>query len=98
MHALLDEKIGKVTDPKKYLGGHAICEKNCECGLALVVLEHLPKEQLTEKESIEISEIQRKASTMTNGQALACAKKNRWFCKSALLRELKASQKEFLAH
>ena len=89
LHARIDQKIQKIGKPKRYLQGQSRCELSCECGLAVDVLDRVPSEKLSEKEKTTLAGIQTKASQMTGAQALVCARKNVWFCKSPLLKELR---------
>ena len=89
LHAMLDQEIQKVRNPKSYLQKQSHCELTCECGLASDVLERIPSEKLSAQERESLSSIQSKASGMTGEQALACAHKNTWFCKSPLLADLR---------
>ena len=59
------------------------CETRCSCGFYL--------DWITKKDPQNpvVSQLEKKSKQLNSQQALACAKNNRWFCKSALLKELK---------
>jgi len=59
------------------------CESRCRCGF---YLDWLTKND--PKNSV-LPTLEQKAKKLNSKQALACAKKNIWFCKSNLLQELK---------
>ena len=89
LHAMLDQEIQKIGKPEKYFQGQTHCDQNCECGLVVDILERVSLEKLSKNEKSSLAMIQAKASQMTGAQAVACARRNTWFCKSPLLKELR---------
>jgi hypothetical protein len=80
---LLQAKIDQLKEGDlKYLNN---CEARCRCGFYETWLK---ARQPTHP---KISELGKRALSLNSKSALQCAEKNRWFCKSALLQQLKTS-------
>jgi hypothetical protein len=97
LHSLMDDQINKeseaaLKDPKGWAARNKIdsCEKRCECGLWVNVLENAPKAMTTNK----VDAIRRKAAKQSPQQLHACAEsKGAWFCASPLRERLENASK-----
>jgi hypothetical protein len=97
LHSLMDEQIMKeseaaLKDPKGWAARNKIesCEKRCECGIWVNVLENAPKAMTRNKVDV----IRQKAAKQSPQQLQACAEaKGAWFCSSPLRERLENASK-----
>ncbi|MGE0634421.1 MAG: hypothetical protein AB7O96_18540, partial [Pseudobdellovibrionaceae bacterium] len=76
--------VDKRTQDPKYL----TCEKKCLCGAYSELLTEIDPTSLKEADLNLQKEMQKKHEAQSNEQMFKCAKETKWFCTSALRKEL----------
>lgn len=96
LKARMDEKIPRelkdyILTPKKYAKAQKFsqCAKSCHCGLYASLLSDAVVEATEERwHKNKLKWLRQQASKQTPEQTLNCAKKQGWFCESALRQSL----------
>ena len=91
---LPDARAAYGRDPRSFSAAIANCKAQCLCGAYADLLTDPDPTRLTATDPRQVAtlaRLRREASALGEKQAMACAQKQKWFCRSRLKRDLVAA-------